>query len=319
MKPKLTWLLAPISLGAFLATWGGWAKLATMTGYGKVEMLGGQAWSQFNIGIVLPMTVEPFGALAMAVAFNVKVRVWARIIAGIMAVSSLVMAAICQAVVHNLTVQGKTAAPDFVVTVTSVLPVIVLGLGAGLAMLNSARIEDDRTSHGTAGTGFMGRIGRSLGDAVASQAERLAAASQASRDADPETVLDVPGTPEVVSQELVPAVPIPVSPAVPRSPQVDVPAAQNGFKDLPVEEQERLVGERKARPDNPSYEKVGRELGISKSEAHRLGTAYSKRLKPDPVIVRDESSRDGWEHPWERKLADERARDELMTMDGVGR
>ncbi len=305
MKPKLTWLLAPISVGAFVATWGGWAKLASMTGYAEVQMLPGQPWSTFNIGIVLPMTVEPFGMLAAAIAFNPKVKSWARWIAGVMALGTLFAAAFCQATVHHLTVTGQTTAPDYVVAVTSVLPVIVLGLGAALGVLNGVRTETDGTSHGTPGTSFMGRIGKALGDAAASQAERLAAVSQASRDAIPEMSRDeapvpVP-VPKPVSQALVPV--------VGKLTRDDVPAAQAAFKELPVREQERLVGEAKAGPDHPSYEKLGRRFGISKSEAGRLGKAYADRLKQDPVIVRDGTAGDGWKHPWEEKLDAERAAD----------
>lgn len=311
MKPKLTWLLAPISLGAFLATWGGWAKLATMTGYGNVEMLGGQDWSRFNIGIVLPITVEPFGALAAAVAFNPKVRSWARVIAGVMALSTLVAAGICQAVVHGLTVQGKTAAPDYVVAVTSVLPVIVLGLGGALAMLNGVRTGDVGTSHEMPGTGVLGRIGKALGDVAASQAERLAAASQASRDAVPIVPAEVVETIPETSREDVPAPSQPILEvplvAVPN----DIPAAQTAFKALPKEEQMRLVGEARLRPGKPSYEKLGREFGISTSEAGRLGKAYEDRLKADPVIIRDETVKDGWGHPWDAEL------DEGRLADGV--
>jgi hypothetical protein len=313
MKPKLTWLLAPISLGAFLATWGGWAKLAAMTGYAEVQMLPGQSWSTFNIGIVLPMTVEPFGALAMAVAFNVKVRRWARVVAGVMAITTLLAAGTCQAVVHNLTVAGKTIAPPLIVTVTSVLPVIVLGLGGALAMLSAVRVQDDGTPSGRPGIGFLGRIGTALGDAAASQAERLAARSQSSRDAIPDAPKTLPETPTQPSQDNVPEI-VPVAiPAsqeiVPVAVQDDVPAAHKAFQEADEETRIQLIGKAKARPGAPSYEKLGREFGTSKSEAGRLGKIYQDRLKADPVIVRDKDQEASWTHPWDAKLAAERAED----------
>lgn len=282
MKPTLTWLLAPISAGAFLATWGGWAKLATMTGYGQVEMLGGQEWSRFNIGIVLPMTVEPFGALAMAVAFNVAVRPWARITAGVMAISSLVMAAICQAVVHTLTVQGRTVAPDYVVTVTAVLPVIVLGLGAGLAMLNSARVADVDPSQKSSRPNVLGRIGAALGDAAATRAERLAETTRGTSQAQRIGNL---GT----SQAAVPGASSRPVQAVPESSQIRVPAAQPVRAAVKVDKDELLQKVARLRlgtnPDTGkqwSYGAIATELGISKSEANRLGLEAEQKL-PAPI------------------------------------
>jgi hypothetical protein len=277
MKPKLTWLLFPISLGAFVLTWGGWAKLATMTGYTKVEMIGGWSWSQLNTGFALPVTVEPFGMLAMAVAFNPRVRRWARLVAGGMALATLTAASVCQAVVHNLTVSGKTSAPEVIVSIASVLPPIVLGLGAALAMLNSVRVPDGETSQGTSRDGVWGRVGRALGDAAASQAERLATASQASRDA--------VAAASQTSQDGVPGEPAGTIPA----------SAESSRKTSAGTSQESVPAGRKpattARPDREvlsrdvqrlrsgtdpatgrplSFVKIAALLGISKSEAQRL-------------------------------------------------
>lgn len=289
MRPKLTWLLAPISLAAFLATWGGWAKLASMTGYAKVEMLPGQGWSVFDIGIVLPMSVEPFGALAMAVAFNVGVRPWARTIAGIMAGTTLVAAAVCQAVVHHLTVTGATRAPDSVVTVASILPVIVIGLGAGLAMLNAARLPDAEVTQTSTRPSFLGRIGSALGDAAATQAERLAESSRASRDATQKLTQDatqtVPAERPGTTQEIVPTDPTPATQPVPGSTQRSVPAAQAALP-APKPDKDALmrqVAEMRltTHPGTNrrwSYAQIGDELGISKSEAQRLGVDAEQKL-----------------------------------------
>lgn len=277
MKPKLTWLLAPISFGAFIATWGGWAKLASMTGYAKVEMIPGQDWSTFNIGAVLPMTVEPFGMLAISVAFNSKLRTWARVVAGAMAMVTLISAGICQVVVHYLTVNHKAVAPDPIVAIASLLPVIVLGLGAGLAILGAATRDDDGSTHGTAGPSFLGRITTALGDAAATRAERLAETTRATQRP---TQADPQPAPET-THPIVPADPAPATQALPAPSQTDVPAAQAGEPDR--EELTRKVAELRltTHPETGrrwSYAQIGDALGISKSTAQRLGTEAEQAL-----------------------------------------
>ncbi len=295
-------LLIPISIGAFLATWGGWAKLATMTGYQEVEMLGGQEWSRFNIGIVLPMTVEPFGAFAAKVAFDPNVRRWARVIAGVMAVLTLVAAGICQAVVHHLTVNGVTRAPDFVVAVTSVLPVIVLGLGGALAMLSKVHVGDAETPTRNPGTGFLGRIGNALGDAAATRAERFAETSKALAAAPAETQAGS----ATVSETVTPTVSQAVSQAAAETPVRDDPASSvtrvsTGQKVETAtkpsrDELVRRVHELRQETPRPSYAAIADRLGISKAEAGRLGQDAAKRFGetapaittvPFPVSLRD--------------------------------
>jgi hypothetical protein len=277
-KPSLSWLLVPISVAAFLATWGGWAKLATMTGYTQVEMLGGQEWSRFNIGFVLPMSVEPFGMLAMSVAFNTRVRRWARLVAGGMALATLIAAGICQSVVHSLTVRGETRAPDAIVSVTSVLPVVVLGLGAALAMLNAARVPDTETSPETSRPSVLGRLSRAIGDAAVTRIERLAETSQPSP---PEaTQSSQASRPDALNEQ---TEPLPVltgtsEPAGPESSPGRVPAAQPAptaprpGRDELIREVVRLRGETHPETQRPwSYAQIADRLGISKSEAGRLG------------------------------------------------
>lgn len=270
-KPKLTWLLFPISLGAFLATWGGWAKLSTMTGYAEVQMLPGYSGSELNIGIALPITVEPFGMLATTVAFNPRVKGWARAVAGVMALATLIAAGICQAVVHHLTVTGQAVAPAGIVAVTSVLPVAVLGLGAGLAVLNSVRRDDGGTSHGTAsgtsGTRFLGRLGTALGDAVASQAERLAETSRVSRDS--------VGT---VSQLPIPTSPAPAGLRIPAVQQLDTRKLEV-VRSAPLERDPEVldqVARWLAEEPKPTVEQIASRLGTSRSTAGRISQAARK-------------------------------------------
>lgn len=280
MKPKLTWLLAPICLAALLATWGGWAKLASMTGYAEVEMLPGIAMSKFNIGIVLPMSVEPFGALSMSVAFNSKVRPWARVIAGIMAVTTLVAAGVCQAVVHHLTVSGATQAPDIVVAIASVLPVIVIGLGAGLSMLNAARISDNELTQTSTRPSFLGRIGTALGDAAATRAERFAETTRAAPPSTQTAAQTRPAERPGTTQGTVPDVPTQATQTAAEPSRIYVPAARplQVAAKVDKEVQRRQVTQlRQAihpETNRPwSYAQIAVELGISKSEAQRLGTA----------------------------------------------
>ncbi len=285
-KPTLSWLLVPVSLGAFVATWGGWAKLATMTGYGPTELWPGSGWT-VDTGVVLPLTVEPFGAMAMAVAFNPKVKGWARSIATILAVITLAAAGVCQVVVHRLTVAGSAVAPDWVVGITSVLPVLALGLSGGLAMLNVQRRPEDETSQNRPGTGLMGRLGTALGQAVVGRAERLAEASQRPVPASRPTVppADVPA-----SQPDVPEVPATATNPVPQVSQDDVPAGQEVESSVPLLSQvERIETARDmvlADPD-VSQRAVADRLGISKSTVNRMWDDVLKAVEFKKVILAD--------------------------------
>jgi hypothetical protein len=248
-------------------------------------MIPGQEWSSFNTGIVLPLTVEPFGALAMAMAFNPKLRGWARSIAGVMAVTTLVAAGICQVVVHQVSVKGGVVAPPEIVGVTSVLPVIALGLSGALAVLNGVRVDPAETSHGTSRVGVLGRIGTALGDAAATRAERFAETTRASQVVPPVPSQPDPGVEPVPvgsSQRVVPAV---LTQPVLESSQPTVPAAQEVGTVLIRDEDELIRDVARLRltthPETGrpwSYKQIGDELKISKSKAQRLGVAAEQDL-----------------------------------------
>jgi hypothetical protein len=184
---KKSWLLAPIAFSAFTATWGGWAKLATMTGYTETQMIPGEEWSTLNLGIALPLGVEAYGALALAVAFDRRATKVARWFAGVSAVGALTLAAIGQAIVHNLIADGKTVAAPGVISFVSVLPVIVLGLSSGLALLSQERISDASRRASQWGS-RLGRLAEAVTNRAVSQLERPVGTSRGDeRDGMPET------------------------------------------------------------------------------------------------------------------------------------
>ncbi|MFV2098030.1 ABC transporter permease [Micromonospora sp. LOL_014] len=136
-SPVRSWVLLLLAAPAFVAIWSGWVGLGELTGFGVVHPLPG-IWDSFavNTAITLPIGVEAYAAYAL--------RAWlapdgvpprARRFAAWSAIGSLVLGAAGQVAYHLMESAGITAAPWWITTVVSCLPVAVLGMGAALAHL----------------------------------------------------------------------------------------------------------------------------------------------------------------------------------------
>ena len=128
-----------IAVPAFLAVWSGWIGLGEMTGWGERNMLPGLVadggWATIHTSITLPIGIEAFGALSMAVwlASRNAGGTLARY-AACCTVGSLALGAFGQVSYHVLTAAGEPA-PGWLVGFVAVLPVIVLGASVGLIHL----------------------------------------------------------------------------------------------------------------------------------------------------------------------------------------
>lgn len=128
-----------IAVPAFLAVWSGWIGLGEMTGWGERNMLPGLVadggWATIHTSITLPIGIEAFGALSMAVwlasrnAGGTLPRY-----AAFCTFGSLALGAFGQVSYHVLTAAGEPA-PSWLVGFVAVLPVIVLGASVGLIHL----------------------------------------------------------------------------------------------------------------------------------------------------------------------------------------
>ncbi|TDQ04802.1 ABC transporter permease [Labedaea rhizosphaerae] len=131
------WPLVLLALPAFVAVWGGWVGLGSMTGFGPINLLPGIAdHVVINSAITLPIGVEAYAAFAL--------RVWlvsgehsskARQFAMWSAFGALVLGMAGQVAYHLMSAAGVVSAPWLVTTFVSCLPVGVLGCGAALAHL----------------------------------------------------------------------------------------------------------------------------------------------------------------------------------------
>jgi hypothetical protein len=134
-----TWPVWLIALPAFVAVWSGWVGLGKLTGFGKVDLLPGivdpGSWATIDSAITLPIGVEVYGAYALRVWLSGAVPDRARRYARWSAVGSLLVGALGQVAYHVLVATGVTAAPWWITTAVACLPVVVLGMGAGLAHL----------------------------------------------------------------------------------------------------------------------------------------------------------------------------------------
>jgi hypothetical protein len=131
------WALILIGIGAGFSVWSGWVGLGQMTGYGPVQPLPG-IWDGFtvNSAIVLPISVEAYGAYALKVWLSTRPRrKCARVYACASAFASLAVGGAAQVAYHLLKAYGYTRAPWQVVMAVALVPVVVLGLAAILAYL----------------------------------------------------------------------------------------------------------------------------------------------------------------------------------------
>ncbi|MBK6871335.1 MAG: hypothetical protein IPK24_18980 [Kineosporiaceae bacterium] len=128
------WPLIIIGASAGTATWSGWVGLGSLTGFGLVHPLPG-IWDGLviNTAITLPVGVEAYAVYALAVATSGRtLSSGARRYTWASAAAALLLGMAGQVAYHLLTAAGVTAAPWWVVTAVSCLPVAVLGAASVL-------------------------------------------------------------------------------------------------------------------------------------------------------------------------------------------
>lgn len=132
------WAVILIGIGAAFSVWSGWVGLGGMTGFGPVQPLPG-IWDALviNSAIVLPISVEAYGAYALRVWLSAGSSQRTSIYAGISSIASLVVGGAAQVAYHLLKAAGYTRAPWQVVMAVALVPVVVLALASILAKLVS--------------------------------------------------------------------------------------------------------------------------------------------------------------------------------------
>jgi hypothetical protein len=154
-----SWPLLLLALPAAVATWSGWVGIGRMTGFGLVRPLPG-TWDslQVNTAVTLPVGVEAYAAFALRAwlsaspALSARTRRFARW----SAIGSLGLGMAGQVAYHLLAQAHAVRAPWEVTTVVACLPVLVLGMGTGLAHLLHADAAD-RRALATAGSAAEGQ------------------------------------------------------------------------------------------------------------------------------------------------------------------
>jgi len=108
--------------------------MGRLTGFGPINLLPGIADFTVDTAITLPIGLETYAAYSMyawlaAAHLSTSTRRFAKW----SALGSLVLGMAGQAAYHVMAAQGTVKAPVEIVIVVSAIPVIVLGLGTGLA------------------------------------------------------------------------------------------------------------------------------------------------------------------------------------------
>jgi hypothetical protein len=136
LRPPARWPLILLALPAGVATWSGWVGLGERTGFGVVKPLPGILDDlTVNTAVTLPIGVETYAAYALGAWLNRSPRIsgTTRTFAKWSAIGSLLLGMLGQVAYHLLEVHGILTAPWQVTTAVSALPVLVLGMGAGLS------------------------------------------------------------------------------------------------------------------------------------------------------------------------------------------
>ncbi|MGW4475957.1 hypothetical protein ACWENQ_40345 [Nonomuraea sp. NPDC004354] len=131
-------MLVLLALPAAVATWSGWVGLGEKTGFGMVTPLPGIADGfQINTAITLPIGVETYAAYALGAWLKAggQVSDTTRTFAKWSAIGSLALGMLGQVAYHLLEISAQAKAPDSITAAVSVLPVLVLGMGAALGHL----------------------------------------------------------------------------------------------------------------------------------------------------------------------------------------
>lgn len=132
----VVWPLLVIACSPFIAIWGGWVGLGKLTGFGFVNLLPGivadGGWATLDTAITLPLGMEAYSAYAFYVLLHPAVNRRARRFAAWTALGAVVLGMAGQTAYHLMIAAGMTAAPWWITTVVSCLPVAVFGLAAAL-------------------------------------------------------------------------------------------------------------------------------------------------------------------------------------------
>lgn len=176
-----SWPLVVLAVPAAVAVWSGWVGIGRLTGFGVVRPLPG-IWDSLRLdtAVTLPVGVEAYAAYALRawLSSSPVISVRTRRFARWSAVGSLVLGMAGQVAWHLLSQAHVARAPWAVTTGVSCLPVLVLGMAAGLAHLMGADASAAAASAGGPGQ-ETDRADRSGGGGLVVGEERLAAAREA--------------------------------------------------------------------------------------------------------------------------------------------
>lgn len=128
------WPLLLLAAPAGVATWSGWVGLGGLAGFGPIAPLPGIVdHFEINTAITLPIGVEAYAAYALGAWLSSRpMREVTRRFAMFSALGSLLLGMLGQVAYHLLINAGFDRAPWQITTAVSCLPVLVLGMGAGL-------------------------------------------------------------------------------------------------------------------------------------------------------------------------------------------
>jgi hypothetical protein len=131
-----SWPLLILALPSAIAVWSGWVGIGQMTGFWQVHPLPG-IWSSLhlNTAVTPPVGVEAYAAYALRAWLSPTPQISARThtFARWSAIGSLLLGMAGQVAYHLLSQARAVHAPWVITTAVSCLPVLVLGMGAGLA------------------------------------------------------------------------------------------------------------------------------------------------------------------------------------------
>ena len=153
-----SWPLILLALPAAAAVWSGWVGIGELTGFGQVHPLPG-IWNSLHIdtAVTLPIGVEAYAAYALHawLASGGGPTKRTRRFARISAIGSLLLGMAGQVAYHLLTQADATRAPWGVTTAVACLPVLILGMAAGLTHMirADAALRRTRPSDGAAWVG----------------------------------------------------------------------------------------------------------------------------------------------------------------------
>lgn len=142
-----TWPLYVLSLPAFVAIWSGWVGIGEKTGFGKVKLLPGISDFEINTAVTLPIGLETYAAYSMYAWLTAShMSAGTRKFAKWSALGSLALGTAGQATYHVMEAMKIHTAHVAVIIAVSAIPVIVMGLGIGLAHAMRHDIVTARTS-----------------------------------------------------------------------------------------------------------------------------------------------------------------------------